>query len=107
MNKNSFETLLKEQMPWRKNLGEPLKRQNFLSLERRINQHHRKINNLILYIGAPISAVAISLLMILPFDRQDAERISVPNLNSGASEILISSFDDLEKELLDGVQDET
>ena len=107
MNKDSFETLLKEQMPWRKNLGEPLKRQNFLSLERRINQDHRKKNKLILYVGAPLSALAISLLMFLPLERQDADRISVPNLNSGTSEILMSSFDDLEKELLGGVQDET
>lgn len=107
MNHDSFETFLKEQMPWRKNLGEPLKRQNFLSLERRINQDHRKKNKLILYVGAPLSALAISLLMFLPLERQDADRISVPNLNSGASEILMNSFDDLQKELLDGVQDET
>ena len=107
MNHDSFETLLKEQMPWRKNLGEPLKRQNFLSLERRINQDHRKKNKLILYVGAPLSALAISLLMIFPFDRQEKEISGVSNLNLGASEILINSFDDLEKELLGEVQDET
>lgn len=106
MNNESSEKLLRSHMPWTKNTGEPLKKQNFLSIERRIRHHHRAKKLKLFYLGGPASVLAISFFMLFIANDQKKNVELVKNLPPGSSEILLSSIEDFEQVLMNWETDE-